>query len=314
MVTNEGEIVIASHSLRQDLFWGLCGSGGSQLGIVTQFKLRTVLSTPFDRAVVFRIIWPVHRAGELLHRFMQYNGDGGDTYVRIVITEKSEGMHAVLACYDVDSDEQCMRRLSRAAFFTTPEKNLKFVVKSQNALAVSGFFGPSGSWGSRFAPDICQAFNMQRYADSGKGNNKYDQSSYLTFGARPPTAAFWQKYAEYCASASLPSRPSFVCQIHTFENAVRIPQKNAFAHRGSNAFVHFTAQQASTEDRSTAHEWIRKHFEPYTTGSYVNYPDASLSYSYAEMYWGKSLGRLRALKAKYDPHLIFANPQPLMPA
>ncbi|CDF38968.1 unnamed protein product [Chondrus crispus] len=60
-----------------------------------------------------------------------------------------------------------------------------------------------------------------------------------------------------------------------------------------------------------AYGWMRRHLAPFTSGVYVNYSERELGGSYAKMYWGKSLQRLKKIKRTYDPEGFFANPQPI---
>jgi hypothetical protein len=43
---------------------------------------------------------------------------------------------------------------------------------------------------------------------------------------------------------------------------------------------------------------------PYVGGAYVNVPDAGLQ-DWERAYWGPNVGRLRAVKASYDPCRVF---------
>lgn len=313
MVTRDGYMIKANASLRQDLFWAMCGAGGSQFGIITEFKLRTSPSAPFDRAVVFRFKWPHHRIGELLEKYVRYDADGGDTWVRMVMAGRSNGMTGFGACFNVDSVENCMQRLRRAEFFNIPERIQTFIGKAKSAVDVSAFFGPEGKWGNKFAPDLWRAMNAYRFKDAGKGNEKSDQSAYLSLGSQPPSVAFWQKFADFCGKAIIPSNKWRVCQINMFKNAVRLQKSNAFPFRNATILAHFEMGSTSSAGRTKLYNWMKNHFAPYTVGVYVNYQDPRLKNSYPQMYWGKSLMRLRRLKTKYDPDLFFANPQPLPP-
>lgn len=311
MVTREGDIVKVDRNTQPKLFWAMCGAGGAQFGIITQFKLRTAPVIPFDRAVVFRFKWPHHRIGELLQKFERYNADGGNTWVRMVMTGNSNGMTGFGACYDVDNVEQCMQRLRRTEFFNTPERTQVFLGKAKSALDVSAFFGPEGKWGNQFALNLWRAFNTYRYKDAGKGNRNSDQSAFLSFGNNPPSAAFWQKYADYCGKANIPTNKWRVCQINMFNNAVRSPKPNAFPFRGATILAHFTIGPSNSGDRTKLYNWMRNHFKSYTVGVYVNYQDPELKNSYPQMYWGKNLVELGRLKTIYDPDQFFANPQPI---
>jgi FAD/FMN-containing dehydrogenase len=52
---------------------------------------------------------------------------------------------------------------------------------------------------------------------------------------------------------------------------------------------------------------------PYATGAYVNVPNAGVA-DWETAYWGAGVDRLRAVKAKYDPHNVFTFEQGIPPA
>lgn len=311
MVIRDGDIIKANRTLRQGLFWAMCGVGGSQFGIITHFKMKTASSAFFDRAVVFRFKWTLPNVGELLDKYARFEPTNGDTWVRMVTSNNGGGMTGQGACFGVDNVAQCMKRLESFAFFNTPGREQIALMKARSALHVSGFFGPDGRWGNRFPPNLWRAYNNKRFTDGGKGNRNSDQSAYLSFGNTLPPRSFWQTYAEYCNNASLPSVRWLVCQVNLSKGGIRVPKNNAFPFRAATIQVHFSIGPSNDGDRKKAYDWMRAHFARYTVGVYVNYQDPELKASYPAMYWGKSLPALKALKAKYDPGFFFANPQPI---
>jgi FAD/FMN-containing dehydrogenase len=61
--------------------------------------------------------------------------------------------------------------------------------------------------------------------------------------------------------------------------------------------------------------WIAEFSEalaPYVNGAYVNVPHAGLA-DWETAYWGTNVGRLRTIKAKYDPDNVFTFEQSLRP-
>ncbi|MDT5194644.1 MAG: hypothetical protein QOH20_1398, partial [Mycobacterium sp.] len=51
---------------------------------------------------------------------------------------------------------------------------------------------------------------------------------------------------------------------------------------------------------------------PYVNGAYVNVPNAGMT-DWETAYWGAGVGRLRAIKAKYDPTNVFSFEQSIAP-
>ncbi len=312
MVTRDGDIIKASHKLRQRLFWAMCGAGGSQFGIVTRFKIKTSPAEYFDRAVVFRFKWPLRTSGELLSKYVKYVPYEGNTWVRAVASKDGAGTTVLGACFDVDTIEQCMTRLNGIAFFKVPGRQQLVVEKANSVLEVSGFLGPDGGWGDRMPTDLWRAFNTHRFSSGGKGNRVTQLSAFLDFKGKPPGVEFWQKYSEYCNEPWLKSLSWMVCQINIFKGEVRKTKWNAFPFRAATVMVHIEIGQSNDKDRATAYKKLRQHFLNHTIGVYVNYQDPMLNESsYPKMYWGDSLFELKTIKTKYDPNNFFANPQPI---
>lgn len=316
MVTRDGDVIQASKWERQGLFWGLCGGGGAQFGIVTEFRLTTAASKPFDNAVIFMYRWPHERIGELLASWTRYNESGGNVWVRVNMSDRRKtnpGIRVLGACYDVRSTAECEARLRKGAFFHTAGRSRVVLSKVRNALEVQAFIGPGGAWGQRYPTNIWESLVPQRDSMNAMGNRVTDQSAFLTLptGSRRPTAAFWQRYADYCADAPLASKPWRTCQMNLFQGAVNKKVWNAFPHRDAHIIAHFIVGSGTESDRKAAYWWMRKLMTPYTSGVYVNYQESALGAKYANLYWGKHLTQLRKLKALYDPNLFFANPQPI---
>ena len=311
MVTRDGDVIQASHTLRQRLFWSMCGAGGAQFGIVTNFKIKTVPSTYYDRAVMFRFKWPLRKSGELLSKYVAYIPQDGNTWVRTVISKDGWGTAVMGACFDVDTIAECMNRMNNVAFFKVTGGRQLFLKKADSALEVAGFLGPEGKWGDRVPSDLYRAFNTQRFSESGKGNRETHQSAFLDFKGKLPSVEFWQKYAEFCNEPRLRSLSWIVCHINLFKGEVRKKRYTAFPFRAATVLAHFTIGHSNKIDRKAAYDRLREHFSNYTIGAYVNYQDPSLLESYPKMYWGNSLNDLKKLKAMYDPNGFFSNPQPI---
>lgn len=314
MVDRKGRAISVSKSKRPNLFWAFCGAGGGSFGIVTAFRWRTVSSTPFDKAVVFRFKWPTFRGGELLEKWQHYPEWDGDVWFRIEIYLRSrdEGVFGYGACYRVNSVEECMRRLKYAPFFNTPGRSTSYISYARNALDVHAFFGPEGGWGEHRAPNLRKAMLNQRFTQGEHGNARIYQSTFLEFNAtHKPSKQFWQKYVDFCQSPyGRNSIPWVVCELNLFNNAIDRPKKNAFAFRSANLTTHYIVGGGRRSHKKFVYYWMRNHFERYTVGVYINYAELLLK-EYATAYWGSSLPRLRRVQKRWDPSYFFMNPQPI---
>ncbi|MFM9797385.1 BBE domain-containing protein, partial [Streptomyces turgidiscabies] len=80
--------------------------------------------------------------------------------------------------------------------------------------------------------------------------------------------------------------------------------------------VDFAAQQCLSSrienDAAAGRAWADQGvsaISPDSNGeAYVNFPEADLT-EWEHAYWAENVGRLRALKRRYDPHDVFRQPQ-----
>ena len=85
----------------------------------------------------------------------------------------------------------------------------------------------------------------------------------------------------------------------------------AFGHRGALATVQYTATYTSgpaTPAASYVRSFRRAMAPTWGTGAYVNYADSSISH-YRQAYFGHNAARLAQVRATYDPHGFFTQPQ-----
>lgn len=315
IVNRFGEPLVASKMNNTGLFWALCGAGGAQFGVVTNFRLKTVSSEIYDNAVMFRFSWPHEKSGELLNEWRKYQEEGGRVWFRIVMFkgDTDPGIHGYGACYEVDGVEECLSLLKKARFFNTPGRITEFIAKVKNALDLHAFFGPEGNYGRTRALDLSKAMLNQRYKARGQANERTYQSSFIRIDEKSgiSTIQFWQKYADFCRNPGGNSIPWIVCQLNLFNNRIDVPQNNAFPHRKADVITHFIIGGGTTQDRLAAYFWMKNHLKPLANGVYVSYPELELGKSYPKMYWGSNLERLKRLKRRYDPKSFFFNPQPI---
>lgn len=316
VVDRFGVLRVASRWRYKELFWASCGAGGGQFGVVTSFRTKTFSSWMYDRAVVFRFNWNHRVIGELMEKWQNYDEMDGKMWVRMEMyrANAEPGMFGYGACYDVDSEQECWKRLQKAAFFNVPTRKLEFMAKVDNALQLQAFFGPDGNWARKLAPNTRTALLDKRYVDAGAANSRSHKSTFLTkrMQKKPPSRKFWQSYAELCAYPGRASVSWVVCEINLFNNAIDKPRDNAFPHRGGDMITQFIIGDGTKADKKYVYNRMKTLLQPYTSGVYVNYPEPELGRNeYPKMYWGKSLPRLEKLKRLYDPDLFFSHQQPI---
>ncbi|MGM0385094.1 MAG: FAD-binding oxidoreductase, partial [Actinomycetota bacterium] len=75
VVLADGSVVPASAQQNPELFWGMCGSGGSSLGVVVQM---TVELFPVDEVYAGSLLYPAEAATEVFERFREM--DAGEDF------------------------------------------------------------------------------------------------------------------------------------------------------------------------------------------------------------------------------------------
>lgn len=315
LVGRDGSLIVASKTSHADLYWGLCGAGGGQFGIVTSFRMKTVPRKRYDRSVIFRFTWQKEHVGKMIDKWTRYKEEGGDVWFRLTVNANmgpGAGIIAVGACFDVDKPSECLNRLKKAPHFNVPGRKQELLFKPKDALHLHAFFGPGGSWSRAPVKDVRFGLLEQRYVEAGFGNGRTYQSTFLTFnGTSRPTPEYWQIYAEKCANSGFKSVPWAMCEMNLFNGKIRQPVDNAYAHRQANVVTHYVVGGGTQAALDGAYARLRDHLKPWTSGVYVNYAEKQLGDQYPSLYWGRSLPRLQQLKKAYDPHTFFENPQPI---
>ena len=91
----------------------------------------------------------------------------------------------------------------------------------------------------------------------------------------------------------------------------------AFAHRGARWLVNVPGQWSDPADTESEIAWVRETFaalEPHLTGgAYSNFMEGD-ELEAAGVAYGTTLGRLREVKATYDPENLFRLNQNVLPA
>lgn len=316
MINRKGKVIIASARRNRNLFWAMCGAGGGQFGIVTQFQMKTKPSKPIDNSIVFRFTWPREVAGELYEKYMaSYNEQGGQVWFRMAIELGKNVVIGYGACYKIFSRDpnHCVKLLEKAEFFNTKGRKTEALFRTKHAPDTHAFFGPEGGWSRKLAKNPKLALIDQRYVDRETGNGRIYKSSFLKFNVgKKPGSQFWQKVVDFCIDPGRESIPWSLCEFNNFQNNIRMRRNNAFAFREVDVIQHCIVGGGSKEDQMFVYNRMKALLQPYTVGIYVNYPELELSnYEYPRMYWGNSLDRLKKVKKKYNPDNFFFHPQPI---
>jgi FAD binding domain/Berberine and berberine like len=323
VVLADGSLVTASASSNSELFWASCGGGGGNFGIAVDAVLKTTSAAPFNQNVYFRFSWPRSQAGTLISKFIDYNQDGGNSWVRLEVNTASP-VFAYGVCWNTASTSACINRLSGAAFFQEPNRVQNFIKSGSSARDFQVFIGPNGGWANFAADPGATNFVNQVYLDAGNAAKRVYSSSFLGYGdaASKPSVATLQQLADTCASVNGNIVEWIVCQFNPWRGAasndVVNPGGNAFGNkRGDKSiFTEFIGQTksgaAGINELKRVEAIVKSLTRPFLAGTYVSYPELRYSVTdYSYLYYGQKLQRLANLKAALDPNKLFAHNQAL---
>ncbi|MFJ3174595.1 FAD-binding oxidoreductase [Streptomyces roseus] len=297
MVTAAGERLTASAAREPELFWGMCGAGGN-FGIVTEFTFRlnpvgpTVLAGP--------VLWPVEDSPQVMRFYRDWIADVPDELTTIVVHRKAPPSPAippelhgrpvvmVIACWvgGPEAGEEVMRPMRE---FGRPLLDL---CRPKPYLAHQAMFDASFPHG-------------WRYYFRGCGLDRLDDGALDTMA----------RYAARIAS------PQSGFPLFQLGGAVaRVGEDDtAAAGRRLGHMLNINGIRDTPEGFAEECGWVREFWtamEPYHAGVYVNFLMDEGERRVRQAYGARErkLGRLRALKAQWDPGNVFRLNQNIPPA
>ena len=289
VVTADGQLLTASDSQNQDLFWGLRGGGGN-FGIATSFEFQL---HPVGSMLGGILIYPLDKAAETIGFYDDYTRTSPDelgTFVAFVTSPEGERVMAIFVCYNgaIEEGERVLKPLRE---FGTP---------------LADMIGPM--------PYV----QVQRMMDEAfpAGRQNYWKSNFL----KDLDTEAIDIIVDHVAKA--PSPYSAVA-IEQFSGAVRRVgmDETAFNHRDAryNLLIVGVWPDPAAKDENV--KWVRNLWdamEPYSSGAvYVNYlgQEADEGAERVKSAYGpEKYERLVALKDNYDPTNLFRLNQNIKPS
>ena len=277
IVTADGRLLHASDEENPDLFWGVRGGGGN-FGVVTGFEFRL---HPMQRQVIGGdLVFPIARARELLDFYSTYSLEAPDEmYCDAVMHAPAGGKDGVFilsTCYsgapaDADRVLAPLRKLGKP---------------------LADSIGPVDYVKLQRSSDISDPRNRGEYLKSGFING---------FPAQLVATLFDGFEAD-------PGRGTTVFFQHSGGAIGRVaPDATAFPHRRSRLNMFSVVTWDIARDGAPHVAYIKDYWsklQPFTDSYYTvevsNEPQRQVD----ENYQG-NIGRLTALKARYDPGNLF---------
>jgi hypothetical protein len=120
---------------------------------------------------------------------------------------------------------------------------------------------------------------------------------------------------EFMARSPSPAS-TFVCASLGGAAAREPAGGSAFAHRGALFYAEPRAGWNDTALTAHSQAWVAEFgqaLRPYVGGAYVNVPNGAMA-DWPTAYYGVKYGRLRRIKARFDPSNLFQFQQSIQPA
>ena len=278
VVTADGQFRRASERDNADLFWALRGGGGN-FGVVTSLEYRL---HPVTQVLGGMVIYPLDQARDVLRFYRDFSAglpDEAEAYAALLTAPQGMPVAALLLGYNGPIAEG-EKVLAPARRFGKP---------------VADVVGPM-PYGAR-----------QRMLDEPNaihGLQRYWRSAFT----EQISDGLIDVMVEGASSFSSPMSALLFFNIHGAATRVS-PAATAFAPRRAQWDFDAIGQWADAGESTKHIAWVRalwSKLEPHLQGSaYVNHLAADDRPEKVRASFGENYGRLRALKAVYDPKNLF---------
>jgi FAD/FMN-containing dehydrogenase len=280
LVLADGSVVRAAADEHPDLFWAVRGGGGN-FGVASSFEFRLHPVGPLVTGGL--VAWPIDRARDVLRFYRELTSDATDNLMLV------------------------------AAMITGPDAATKLV-----AIA-AGHFGEADAAEKALKP--IKSFGQP--AMDAMGPIPYAQLNAMLDGSYPAGARnYWKShFCERLDDAAIdtivdafmrcPSPMGQVVIEHFHGAATRVaPTDTAYALRSSGYNVLLLSQWKDAAQDAAGSAWARDSYAALQRfvgpNRYLNYLDQDdVGDRVLAAAYGPNLGRLQAIKARYDPGNVF---------
>jgi FAD/FMN-containing dehydrogenase len=303
-VLADGRIVDCDESHHEDLFWALRGGGGGQFAAVTQLVLRTL---PAPHATGFHLVWPWPAAPEVVGAWQAWAPEAGDAVAASLVARAAEDEPPFLMVFGAVLDGESATRAALdefAAGVGAPPTKVNYEPGSYREV-------------KRYLAEYDVGSGERRPIERDTGHS-YSKSEF--FRRDLPGDAIAELLAQFADGRR--TGEVRVLDFTPWAGAYnRVPpDATAFSHRAERFLLKQEAivePDASEDQRQAASGWLSRSWElvhPWGSGGvYPNFPDPELE-DWDSAYHGENSGRLRRVKATYDPEDVFRFPQSVEPS
>ena len=289
VVTSSGELLTASASENEDLFWALRGGSGN-FGVVTSLEFQLHPVGPMVTGGL--AAWPIEQAADVVNFHREFSATAPDELGTFLVfsgaPDGSGNLVTLLIALHTGSPEQAEKDLQPVKQFGPPMLDMLGPIPytAQQSMLDAGF--PAGKqvyWKSTFLAKLT--------AEAGE--------VIVRKGGELPT-------------------PSSALVLEHFHGAVNrvAPDATAFNERGADFNVAIIAVWDDPADADRCISWARGVFEdlaPFSTGGvYLNYLGVGDDPERVRAAFGANYDRLAGIKRMYDPANLFRANQNIAPS
>jgi FAD/FMN-containing dehydrogenase len=294
VVLADGRVVDCDEHHDADLFWGLCGGGGGQLGVVTSLAFKPV---PATAATTFHLVWPHSAAVAVIDAWQHWAPDAPDELnasLKLAAAGDPSNppvvhLFGAMLGHEPETDELLEQMVGRVGIEpeSASHRHQRFRAAKQALVGVGA------------AEDV----------DPDRPVLTFSKTEFFR---RPlPTDAIGA-LVDLLASGRVhgESRELNFTPWGGAYNRVP-PDATAFAHRDERFLLEHVLT-AERRTRSVEREWVNRSWatvHPWGSGRvYPNFPDPELP-NWAEAYHAGNYDRLLRTKHTYDPDNLLRFPQ-----
>lgn len=304
VVLADGEVVTADETSEPDLFWALRGAGTGGFGVVTELALRPV---PLSQAIACFATWPIEAAEEIMEDWQRWSPKAaGNTNIELsLICPENPESSCYIRLYGMmfgnaeERHEQVLELRRHLGSFSARLQTVELepAMAALHAVGASTFRGEPAWLPSRPYRDVgFQATRSNFFASEiGRGRIQ-DLIRCLQSG---------RGYAEAREIELIPWGGAYA----------RETRSSCFSHRGAALLMRhtgLTGARSTVETRQRVSRWAANSSLAVASESngrvYQGYAERARA-DWRTAYYGTSYPRLRAIKARYDPHQLFSGPQ-----
>ncbi len=276
IVLANGQLVTASETAYEDLFWAVRGGGGN-FGVVASFKYQ--LHSVGPQVVGGMIIYPLGQAREVLRSYREYS------------MQTPEEMSVASGIFTLPDGTKAIAMI--IGWVGNPEVGLKVLEP------LRAFKQPLADM-----VDALHYTQLQKSLDAAMphGMNRYNKMGYLP-ELSEEIIAIVLKYAQQISPHSI---ILFNCMKGAVTRVAR--DKTPFPYRGKQWYFDITPQWVDSSEAEKNIAWARsfwKEIEPFTHGTSTSWLSDDDGADRVKLAYGPNYLKLAKLKHKYDPGNFF---------